>query len=64
MNNFKLKNDGGKKASCCPASGHKILTSPGVAALYTFLINTWNTLLESYQQREYNNTLATVKRQI
>jgi hypothetical protein len=27
-------------------------------------MNTWNTLLESYHQRVYNNTLATVKRQI
>jgi hypothetical protein len=27
-------------------------------------MNTWNTLLESYQQRVYNNTLVTVKRQI
>jgi len=27
-------------------------------------MNTWNTLLESYLQRVYNNTLATVKRQI
>jgi hypothetical protein len=27
-------------------------------------MNTGNTLLESYQQRVYNNTLATVKRQI
>jgi hypothetical protein len=27
-------------------------------------MNTWNTLLESYQQRVYNDTLATVKRQI
>ena len=27
-------------------------------------MNTWNTLPESYQQRVYNNTLATVKRQI
>jgi hypothetical protein len=27
-------------------------------------MNTWNTLLESYQQRVFNNTLATVKRQI
>jgi hypothetical protein len=32
--------------------------------MYTFLMNTWNTLPESYQQRVYNNTLATVKRQI
>jgi hypothetical protein len=28
------------------------------------LINTWNTLPESYQQRVYNNTLTTVKHQI
>jgi hypothetical protein len=27
-------------------------------------MNTWNTLPESYQQTVYNNTLATVKRQI
>jgi len=27
-------------------------------------MNTWNTLPESYLQRVYNNTLATVKRQI
>jgi len=27
-------------------------------------MNTWNTLLESYQQRVYKNTLATVKHQI
>jgi hypothetical protein len=28
------------------------------------MMNTWNTLLESYQQRVYNNTLATVNREI
>jgi hypothetical protein len=27
-------------------------------------MDTWNTLLESYQQRVYNNTLPTVNRQI
>jgi hypothetical protein len=27
-------------------------------------MNTWNTLPESYQQRVYKNTLATVKHQI
>jgi hypothetical protein len=37
---------------------------PGVADTYPFLMNTWNTQPESYQQRVYNNTLATVKRQI
>jgi len=46
------------------ATGPKLLTSPGIADTYTFLNNTWNTLPESYQQRVYNNTLATVKRQI
>jgi hypothetical protein len=32
--------------------------------MYTFLMNTWNTLPESYLQRVYKNTLATVKHQI
>jgi hypothetical protein len=32
--------------------------------MYTFLMNTWNTLLESYQRRVSKNTLATGKRQI
>jgi len=63
-NYLNYKNDNGKKASCCAATGHKLLTSSGVADTYTFLMNTWNTLLESYQQRVYTNTLATVKRQI
>jgi hypothetical protein len=63
-NYFNCKNDGGKIVSCCGVTGRKLLTSPGVADTYTFLMNTWNTLPESYQQRVYNNTLATVKRQI
>jgi len=63
-NYLNYKNDGGKNASCCAATGCKLLTSPGVADTYTFLMNTWNTLPESYQQRVYKNTLATVKRQI
>jgi len=62
-NYFNYKNDGGKNASCCAATGCKLLTSPGVADTYELLMNTWNTLLESYQQRVYNNTLARVKRQ-
>jgi len=41
-----------------------LLTSPGVADMYTCLMNTSNTLPERYQQRVYNNTLATVKHQI
>jgi len=63
-NYFNHKNDGGKNASCCAATGRKLLTSPGIADTYTFLMNTWNTLPESYPQRVYKNTLATVKRQI
>jgi len=63
-NYFNHKNDGGKIASCCAVTRRKLLTSPGVADTYTFLMNTWNTLPESYQQRVYNNTRATVKRQI
>jgi hypothetical protein len=63
-NYFNHKNDSGKIASCCAVTGSKLLTSPGVAETYTFLMNTWNTLPESYQQRVYNNTLPTVKRQI
>jgi len=63
-NYFNHKNDGGKIASCCAVTGCKLFTSPGVADTYTFLMNTWNTLPESYQQRMYKNTLGTVKRQI
>jgi hypothetical protein len=63
-NYFNHKNDGGNITSYCAATGPKLLTSPGVADTYTLLMNTWNTLPESYQQRVYNNTLATVKRQI
>ena len=62
-NYFNYKNNGGKNASCCAATVCKLSKSPGVADTYT-LMNTWNTLLESYQQRVYQNTLATVKRQI
>jgi len=63
-NYFICKNEGGKIVSCCTVTGRKLLTLPGMADTYTFLMNTWNTLPESYQQRVYNNTLATVKRQI
>jgi len=63
-NYFNCKNDGGKIASCCTVTGRKLFTSLGVADTYTFLMNTWNTPPQSYQQRVYNNTLATVKGQI
>jgi len=63
-NYFKYKNDGGKIASCCAAMGRKLLTSLGIVDTYKFLMNTWNTLPESYQQRVYNITLVPVKRQI
>jgi hypothetical protein len=63
-NYFNCKNDGGKIIACCAVTGRKLLTSPGVADTNTFLMNTWNTLPESYQQRVYHITIATVKRQI
>jgi hypothetical protein len=63
-NHFNYKNDGGKITSCCAAMGRKLLTSPGIADRYTFLMNTWNTQSQSYQQRVYKNTLPTVKHQI
>jgi len=63
-NYFHRKNDGNKNASCCAATGRKLLTSPGVADSCTVLMNTWNTLPESYQQTAYKDTLATVTRQI
>ena len=63
-NKFNYKIDGGKKASCCAATGHELLTLPGIVDTYTFLMDTWNILLESYQQRVYENTLPSVKRKI
>jgi len=63
-NYFNFKNDVDKNTSCCTATCCKLLTSPGIADTYTFLLNTWNTLPESYQQRVYKNTLATDKCQI
>jgi len=63
-NYFNYKNDSGKIMSCCAVTGCKLLTSPGIAHTYTVLMNTWNTLPESYQQRVYKNTLGTVKHQI
>jgi hypothetical protein len=57
-------NDGRMIASWCAAMGHTLLTLLGVAAMYTVLMNTWNALPESYQQRVYKNTLAAVQRQI
>jgi hypothetical protein len=63
-NSFNSKNDSGKIASCCPAMGRKEFTSSGVVDTYPFLMNTSNTLPESYHQRAYQNPLATVKRQI
>jgi hypothetical protein len=48
-NGFNFKNVGGPKAACGVATGHNMLTLSGVACMYTFLMNTWNTLPESYQ---------------
>jgi len=56
-NYFNYMNNIGKNASCCAATGRKLLTLPGVAETYTFSINTCNVLLESYQQRLYKKLL-------
>jgi hypothetical protein len=64
LNYFNQMNDCGKIASSCAVTGRKLLTSPGIADTYMCLMNTWNTLPDSYQQRVYNSTLAPVKRQI
>jgi hypothetical protein len=50
-NHFKYKIQCGINASCCAAMGCKLLTLLGNADTYRVLINTWNTLAESYQQR-------------
>jgi len=50
--------------SCFAATGPKSLNSNHIEDTYPFLMNTWNTLPESYQKRVYNNTLGTVKCQI
>jgi hypothetical protein len=63
-NYFNCKNDGGTIISCWAVKGRKLFTSPDIADTDTFLMNTWNTLPESYQQRVYNNTHATVEHQI
>jgi hypothetical protein len=52
-NYFNYKNDCGMITSCCTVLDRKLLTSPCVADTYSFLVNTWDTLLESYQQRVY-----------
>jgi len=63
-NYFNYKNDAGKDISCCVATGHKLLTMPGVGETYTILMNTWNTQPESCQPRVYTSTTAIFKRQI
>jgi len=47
-NCFNSKNESGKNASCCAATGRKLVTLAGVADTYMFLMNTCNTLPESY----------------
>ena len=46
------------------ANETEVLIFPGVVDTYKFLMNTWNALPESYQQRVYKNTLASVKLRI
>jgi len=61
LNYFNYTNDGGLNACCCAAMGFKLLTSPGVAEMYTFLMTSWKTRLESYQQMLNWKTVASVK---
>jgi len=63
-NYFNYKNGGGNNPLCCTATCRKLLTSSGIAKTCTFMMNTWNTLLESYQQRVHKHTSATVNRQV
>jgi len=56
-NNFNDKDDGGMSATCSAATGRKWLTSPVIADTYIFLLNSWNTLLQSYPQRVYETLL-------
>jgi len=57
-NYYTYKNNGGNNASCCAVTGCKLLILSGIADTYTLLMNTWNTVLESYQQRVHKNTLV------
>jgi hypothetical protein len=61
---YNYMNNGGKIATCCTVTGHPLLISPGIADMYTFLKNTWNTLPEHFQHRVDQNTLSTVNHQI
>jgi len=63
-NYFICNNDDGKIVSSCAVMGSKLLTLPRFADMYTFRMNTWNTLPECKQQKMHNNSLATVKSQI
>jgi hypothetical protein len=63
-NYSNYKNDRGKNTSCYTATCGKLLTSAGVTDSDSFLMNTWNSLPESYKQKAYINTLTTVNRQI
>jgi hypothetical protein len=60
-NYFNYKNNRGRNPSCCTAMHRKLITSPGVAVTYRFLMNTWNALPESYQQMVYKNILPEVQ---
>jgi len=63
-NYLNYKNRSVRIVSYCATTGHRLLTSPDIADMYTSWMNTWNTLPESYQQRVYKNTLATGKNHI
>jgi len=64
LNYFIYMIDSGKNGTCCAETGCKLLILPGVADMYTFLMISWNTLPESYQQWVYQNNLVNGKCQM
>jgi hypothetical protein len=64
FNYFNSMNVGGKNASCCGAMGPKLICLAVIAHKNIVLMNTWNMLPESYEQRVNTNTVAALKHQI
>ena len=52
---FNYHTSAGKNASFCAAMCRMLITSPGIADLYTCLMNPWITLPQSYKDRVYKN---------
>jgi len=61
---YNYKKVRGMTTSCCAAMSRKVSTLRGIAPTYTFMMNTWITLPESYKQRVYKYPHAAVNHQI